>query len=352
MGTLFMKNIRRKAITLTMIVLSKIYFTVFCWNGNFYYDRYFANCRKVDLFIKNILRMGRIKIYLKYKLFCPRREKRNLISDENKKDVEKLKKDGYLKIEKFVSPDICDKLILLAENEGRDVKYINEQDAGVTTYRYLPIDNNLAGIWVNKKIVELASGYFGRTVYAAMYPHYHSITSKSDSLPTKISTADSQINSSWHYDNPLYLACFILLSDVDVNDSHTQYLEGTNRCRNINLYQRDLYMSDENVKATKRKVAHLTGKKGDLVIFDESGFHRLWNSKGSSRKAIKFEISCGNDINMNYEDIYNCLSIGFKLDDLDSKSLSYLSGLFPQKIKRGYSYTRREYKTMKEDIYF
>jgi ectoine hydroxylase-related dioxygenase (phytanoyl-CoA dioxygenase family) len=92
------------------------------------------------------------------------------------------------------------------------------------------------------------------------------------------------------------LGVFILLSDVGQGDSCTQYLAGTHKLFNCNLLNSDRYLSDEYDNAINHKIINLYGNKGDLIIFDVNGFHRLKNIRNSKRIALKFEITAGSQV--------------------------------------------------------
>jgi len=322
-----------------------VYFDIILSNRDLYYGNYYQNNGKIHRWFKFLFRWDRWVIYFKFKVFS----RHPILKTDKLKSriVEKFKSDGVIFIENFVSNKECDELLSLESCKKTQHKSI---DGSITQYEYLPLNKNLANIWLDSRISTIVTHYFGTKVFGATYPHILSINPLSSSLPSRKCDAHSQINASWHYDNPLYVGCFLLLHDVGKDDSHMQVLKGTNDFLNINLSLRDRYLSDEYIDKNNLEKIDCIGDKGTLVIFDATSFHRLKNIKNSPRRVLKFEISCGNDLNMNYKDISNSLSLGFDLESLEKEKKDFLSGLYPD-VHRGFAFNGEEFKKMNKNIY-
>ncbi len=325
--------------------LSWVYYDIILSNRHLYYGNYYHNNGKIHRYIKMLFRWDRWIILLKYKILS--KQPRVNIDNSMMPLVNRLKSDGVIFIENFANGKECDEILTLESN--KKVEY-RSSDGSITQYKYVPLSRNLMSIWIDSRIREIVSNYFGRKVFGATYPHIHSINPLTSSPSSKECKAHSQINASWHYDNPLYISCFLLLHDVGMKDSHMQVLKGTHRVCNVNFSERDRYLSDEYVNKKKFDTIDCVGKKGTLVIFDATVFHRLKNVRNSPRTAFKFEISCGNDLNMNYKDISNSLCLGFDIESLNKEQRDFLSGLYPE-VHRGYGFDGAEFKKMNKNIY-
>jgi len=326
-------------------ILNFIYYEVILSNRDLYYGNYYQNNGKIHRYAKLLFRWDRWIIYMKFKTFS----KQPIAKTDNPSNpfVDKLKSDGVIFLENFANVKDCDAILELKSN--KKTQYTSS-DGSLTDYKYLPLNKNLINIWLDSRINEIVSNYFRRKVFGATYPHILCINPLTSSLSSRECDAHSQINATWHFDNPLYISCFLLMHDVGMQDSHMQVLKGTNKALNINLSVRDRYLSDEYVDKKQFEIIDCIGKKGTLIIFDSTVFHRLKNIKNSPRLALKFEISCGNDLNMNYKDIANSLSLGFDIESLDKEKKDFLSGLYPT-VHRGFGFNGGEFKKMNKNIY-
>ena len=293
-----------------------------------YYGNYKNSINPSRVFIKNLINPTRWLM----RLSNPKSKKFSLemSSSESLQNIYKeLNSNGAVVIPNFASQEICDSLVGQNLEKSLQVKYVSDLDGAETVYKYAIFSKELTEIFLNKDILKIARAYFKREVYASTYPHFHYVHPKCDSPSSRETASWSQINSSWHYDVPLSLACFLLLQDVSITGSHTKYAAKTNHVFNAHVSNEDRYLSDEYVENSGIKVLDLCGKRGDLVIFDPNGFHKLHNVAASNRHALKFEIGCGNRVELDANRMHNALQNGFDPAHVDEESRRFLQSIFP-----------------------
>jgi hypothetical protein len=293
-----------------------------------YYGNYKNSITPARIFVKNLINPTRWFVRInkaKSKKFSA-----EISSNESLQKIHnELNANGAVVIPNFASQELCDSLVMQNREKSLQVKYVSELDGAETVYKYAIFSKEIEEIFLNKDVLKLSRAYFKRDVYASTYPHFHYVHPKCDSPGSRETKSWSQINSSWHYDVPLSLVCFLLLQDVSITGSHTKYAANTNHIFNAHVSNEDRYLSDEYVKNSGIKVLDLCGKRGDLVIFDPNGFHKLHNVAASDRHALKFEIGCGNRVELDASRIQNAMQNGFDPRRLDEESRRYLQSIFP-----------------------
>ncbi len=295
---------------------------------------FYGGCRnttnKFRLTIKNIIQPQRI--LFKYRCFKhnPKVKSRLKLSEIYEDHIKTLNSQGAVIVRNFLNPAMCDDLISKDSDDNVIETLIGGKlDDSITRYRYPQITRDIEEYFTNDDLLNIARSYFRRDVYASTYPYFHHINPQSDSQPSKDIEALSQFNSSWHYDVPLGLVFYLLLKDLDEKGSHTKYLTGTHKLPNNHLSYDDRCLSDEYVKHQNLDVLDLFGKKGDIVIFDLNGFHKLHRVKGYNRHALVFSVSCGGRVEMNCEKMHNAMKSGFTPENLSPEKAKYISSLFP-----------------------
>jgi len=295
---------------------------------------FYGGCRnttnKFRLIIKNIIQPQRILFIYRIFKHNPKVDVRLKLSGIYQDHIKTLHDQGAVIVSKFLNPALCDDLISKYSDDSVIEKIIVDKlDNSKTRYRWPQITKDIEEFFTNDDLLNLARSYFRRDVYASTYPYFHHINPQSDSPQSKDIKALSQFNSSWHYDVPLGLVFYLLLKDMDKKGSHTKYLAGTHKLPNNHLSGDDRCLSDEYVKQQNLDVLDLYGKKGDLLIFDLNGFHKLHRVKGQDRHALVFSVSCGGRVEMNCEKMHNALKSGFTPGNLIPEKAKYTSSLFP-----------------------
>jgi len=304
-------------------------------NDKIFYGACKNTTNKFRLIIKNIIQPRRM--LFKYRIFIrnPKINARVKLSEIYEDHIKALHSQGAVKVSNFLNSTSCDVLISKDSNDNVVEKLlVDKLDNSETRYRWPQITKDIEEFFTNDDLINLARSYFGRNVYASNYPYFHRISPQSDSKPSKnidaLTHDVNQYNSSWHYDVPLGLIFFLLLKDMDKKGSLTKYLSGTHKLPNTHLsYYDDRCLSDEYVKHKNLDVLDLYGKKGDLLIFDQNGFHKLHRVKGHDRHALVFSVSCGGRVEMNCEKMHNAMKSGFTPGNLSPEKAKYVSALFP-----------------------
>jgi hypothetical protein len=227
--------------------------------------------------------------------------------------LEDLQANGIVKIERSHS-ELADYL-----DEQYFDKWQNGQDPGAQDgLRYVDVNNESYaenGVKVNayisfkdEKIRSLVCDpEIGQTIYSyyGRQPHY-----RNQPLLQKIEyTADKVLatNGRFHTDHLRQISMMLLVRDVSENDTHMEYLLGSNR-RDLH---RAVYLSFEECEALAQGYTstQCIGPKGTLFLFDASGVHRANYQAGSIRQILHLNITSGHNLKEFFDD--------FDDDDLD-----------------------------------
>ena len=306
--------------------------------NNLFYGDYKNITNKKILIFKNILNPSRF--YYSKKFGTNNNYRAKKMPSKFKREFDFLKENGCVVIKDFLNIKDCKTLINQKKNTNFKKTYINDLDQAKTEYNFLPLSKELEQIWLNHELIDFFSNYFKKPSIASTFPHIHQVSPKLGSIPTNKTKAFSQVNSSWHYDIPLSLTVFVLLTKVSKNDSHTQYLKASHKLPNVNVSNEDRYLSDEYVKIKNHEIIDLIGNEGDLIIFDPSGFHRLLNVDNSPRTALKYEVCCGGRVELDYKKISNLLYNYKKIESKTVQNCDFLSGILPS---GNFDYQNKQY---------
>ena len=209
------------------------------------------------------------------------------ISIDNKYEelADEIDANGHAFVENFFSKDRLQKII----DDFEKIKENNElqYDDFYTEQVAHPLLNcqNVPDIAFDDRIIEIAKNYFG------CMPAITAVTLRK-SKETTVEEADIPGNGQttlFHCDkdSPRFLKFFIYLNDVDEDNGPFTYAHKSH----INKFQgwRDKYRwSNSEIESAygKENIKLITGKVGDLVMGNTSGFHKGTKVKKGERLML------------------------------------------------------------------
>ncbi|MCC2615120.1 hypothetical protein LJ739_02540 [Aestuariibacter halophilus] len=103
------------------------------------------------------------------------------------------------------------------------------------------------------------------------------------------------IQQHFHCDSGLHqISCIYLLSDLTEQMTHTEYALASNRARKPVSHYYDRYSIDESSLQSQFEMGTITGKAGDLFIFDAgNGYHRAKLIPHTDRRIIHLNFTAG-----------------------------------------------------------
>ena len=245
------------------------------------------------------------------------RTKLALLYDYNKK---KYLQPKYKNSNNFITSKIAPKLMELRDNgitkfekkyeeyanyiNNYYVPYLEKQENHFEHSRYLvntqsiselerPFNSDfllnepfLRKLFFDKDLMSLLKGYFMRQPFIRNNP----VISRVNYTGKGLSPADK-----FHLDGGLHQISFMmLLNDISENDSHMEYALKTNNqlLNRRNFLER--HPANSSYIRDKYNIFKLTGKAGDLFVFDAgNGFHRANLIPGTSRTVLHMNITTG-----------------------------------------------------------
>lgn len=150
-------------------------------------------------------------------------------------------------------------------------------------------DPNVAAALMDKKVMAILSGYLGKCFYrenplVEFNEFKNPAEAARDIVPYAV---------SFHADFYRQLNVMLLLSDVTENDTCTEYAVGSNQ-RNVFVQGSNIGypMTNSIISKSNYQLEKITGKKGDLIIMDTTGIHRVHVQSGSKRKLLVGVLNC------------------------------------------------------------
>ncbi len=275
----------------------------------------------------------------KYKKYI---QSAKLENDKLSDKLGKLIKDGGLVVEEYFETEKVENFI----NEYKDLidqekkyveKNLNENSKFTNNfYTYRPISLHLSkaliDIWLDDRIIKFLEHYIGKKIYAVKYPRLYytkyfsgeALTSK-DEYQGKYKNSNVKVPYFWHTDHSAGLInLHILLADLNLENTHMQYLPGSNKYLN----SRDLY-SDQTVQDFQNEPVNCIGKKGTIYFHIGNTLHRVVGRKNSERLGLILSFSPGSGVEMNCERIADAFSKEFKIANLTKRQREILKGIYP-----------------------
>lgn len=320
----------------------------------FYYGNYKGSFNFWRMLVWNLFHFGRLYNKFRFgqlfKLDFKRRKKfkKKLLqlsqsNNNNEYNDSRLsaKFDEFLKcggvvIENYFSEDKIQKFLDKYKSEIENMK--NSKPAEYVNYKAIPlkISNELIELWLDRKLMEIISAYFGRETLAREYPtlFYATVNDKVRSklmYDKKLKIDEAMGPVAWHVDHSVLLNLHILLEDVTSEDSCMEYIPGTHKFPNMTL----LY-SDEVIEKFGKKPVKCIGKKGTIYFHQGNTIHRFKTESKSNRLNLTLGFTAGSNILIFCDLISKCLSSGFDLNKLDVYQRRILRGIFPIQYDKGF----------------
>lgn len=150
-------------------------------------------------------------------------------------------------------------------------------------------DSYIAEILMDQKIIKILNGYLGKCYYRESplieyYAFQNPAEATRDIIPYAV---------SFHADYYRQLNIMLLLSDIDEHDTCTEYAVGSHH-RNVFIQGSNIGypLANHIIDKNKYKIEKITGKKGDVIIMDTTGIHRVSVQSGSIRKLLVGVLNC------------------------------------------------------------
>ena len=235
------------------------------------------------LLIKNLLKPKYVYKKIKY-----RQLPRNSINKN--KIVNDLITNGICKIERKFTTEVKE----LQEYYNDD---FSNSSSGYK--RFVSADIKPLSIAINNEVIDIIYSYMGCQPYLRHPPGFNHTQPDQDYT----SQDSSKFNVKWHYDTTNQVTMHVLLTDVTEKQTRMLYAKNTHKKHHISLTPYDYYYDDTYIKNTCNDITDLTGKAGDVYIFDSNGVHKMHAVKNSLRRHLHLNYTPGNDISsMNLSD--------------------------------------------------
>tara|TARA_B100002019_G_scaffold269124_1_gene261643 strand:- start:63 stop:1142 length:1080 start_codon:yes stop_codon:yes gene_type:complete len=277
----------------------------------------------------------------KYKKFISsNRLEKNKLSDK----LGKLINDGGLIVQEYFDNQKIENFLNeynhLIEKEKKHIENnLNENSKFINNfYAYrvinLHLSKALIDIWLDENVTQFLEHYLGRKIYAREYPRLvftkyfydEELTTRNEYLG-KYKNSNVKVPYFWHTDHSAGLiSLHILLADLDLSNTHMQYLPGSNQYLN----SRDLY-SDQTVGSFKNQPVNCIGKKGTIYFHTGNTLHRVVGRKNSSRLGLILSFSPGSGVEMDCERIAGAFANDFRIENLTKRQREILRGIYPEK---------------------
>lgn len=225
-------------------------------------------------------------------------------------NIKKLKNEGYLVIEDFITEAECDELLqhALAEpgykkddknttSGSKEKEKFNRRCPQSITFNYesssILASSIACNIMLNPLVLGLAQSYLKTTPIIDIVAMWWS--SKSDN-------PDSEGAQFYHFDmeRPQWLKAFIYLTDVDETSGPHKFIRGSHLNGGIpwslrkHGYQR---IPDDLVFGATRNSSSeisMVGKKGTLILEDTRGLHKGQHVQLGDRLVLQFQYTNSN----------------------------------------------------------
>lgn len=230
-------------------------------------------------------------IKLRLKIFKTRKRPMNL---ESQNLLEMLSENGYVLYRNEEFRRVADEI--LAEyfhtvdcGFNLDSKFViskmnsTAEKIGNTSCRVSLRDPLIRRVICSATVWEVISGYIGRACLreSPLVENYNFVNA-AEATRDIISYA-----VSYHTDYYRQLNIMLLLTDVTEQDTCTEYAVGSQK-RNVFLQGTNIGYPKTNSLLSKKKwqIEKITGLKGDVIIMDTTGIHRVRVVEGSNRKIL------------------------------------------------------------------
>lgn len=239
------------------------------------------------------------------------------LSSEERRVLNSLRRDGIAKMPNLFEAEatILDEYFNKLESQEQPdfyFKYLDESkkdrrlmmNTKVAHITYL--DERLTSLYCNKSLLSIVYHYYGKQPYYRNQPmlfHNKRVASIPNPLP---------IEAKYHIDYHMQTILVLLVNDVSIDDTHTEYALGSTHTKNTPWNR---YLIDDNSVLNEYEIGHAIGKKGTLYIIDTGrGIHRANYKPGTERKSLFLTFTGGHYISKKHEDILSSHILNNKPD--------------------------------------
>ena len=223
-------------------------------------------------------------------------------NEESHQQLLELINNGYLKLENFVQKEDLQKINLAIQEAGLISQQLSNNPC--STYRIYEVESKVKIVndvlTSNTRLTNLVNNYFNgknhfcSTIFQTSYPVHN------DTVSTGFGS------EGFHFDGYFKrLKAMLLLSDVNIENGPLTYVPKSNQLNSFNKLEKmkDHYLGkaifndeipdhtyytkseEEQFKLSEMSIS-LTGKAGDLIIFETRGLHKAGVIKNGSRKVL------------------------------------------------------------------
>ena len=260
----------------------------------------------IKLFIPNfflpLLRDLRNKVFVtKIKISSLNPYPKNL-SSTSKSIYNQLKTLGYARIEskkykhaaKIVSNDYLSRIDGLKQHNKKQKMeriYGPSDEIGNNIYMLSFLNSHLHAYFFDSNILAGITRFIGVQPVFRQSPMLEDVNF-SDTSAHLISLDPAIYAAAFHTDYYRQLNIMLLLTDITEDTTHTEYAVGSNN-RNIFKQGNHLAYPESNrlIAEAGYPIHKLTGKKGDVIIIDTSGFHRACYKENTTRRLLSLVIN-------------------------------------------------------------
>lgn len=281
----------RKHILLSIHSLLRSFFVR---ERRYYYEQFFGTDSLFVLIVKNLLRPKRFLMKFIYGQVVSLPSMISLGSsikpmtsllDEWKGYLDTMKRDGVVFIPeafKAEANNLCERYNITRNDYPPSDKY--------TRFNLEVNDPDILNIVTAPIMLSILAGYYGCQPYLRHLPAINCTHPQSEK-----DRNFRGYNNFWHYDTVNLTTAHILLNDIVATDNCMLYAKGSHRTHRVQLTDKDYYYSEEYMR-DHFEIIPCIGNKGDLVLFDPNGLHRVDLKMGTFRSHLHINIVPGNDI--------------------------------------------------------
>ena len=223
-----------------------------------------------------------IKTYINRKSFT----KKINLNETDKIYLNKLKQDGICTIENYWSKEKCERIKVALEERikinknmdftsgayirfNKDMGKVKYDEGVVRIYHPDKELDELKDFRNDKFILNIASAYFGTSMYSSFIAFQHNMLSSLDTREYHIDYWEKEFKA------------FIYLEDVDMQNGPFAYIIGSNNAHFVRYKKvwgkkgfSDTSFFDKDLNGWSEKEKAMTDKAGTLILADVVGFHR------------------------------------------------------------------------------
>jgi len=164
--------------------------------------------------------------------------------------------------------------------------YGPSDEIGNNIYRLSFLDPHLYEYFFDIDILAGIRRYIGVQPVYRESPQLEDVNFKNN-VTSLISFDPAMYAAAFHTDYYRQLNIMLLLTDITEDTTHTEYAVGSN---NRNIFKEGNFLAypvtNKHIEKAGYPIHKLTGKKGDVIIMDTSGFHRACQKEDTTRRLL------------------------------------------------------------------